>query len=76
MAPPWLLALWALIKERSFANVRTVNLADFAVKGMVQCRNRKCRSWKTLTTEVQTRSADEPMTVKVFCTECERRWKL
>lgn len=35
----------------------------------------KCGSWKTEYTEVQTRSADEPTTKKVFCWKCGHRFK-
>jgi transcription elongation factor S-II len=35
----------------------------------------KCGSLKTEYTEVQTRSADEPTTKKVYCWKCGNRWK-
>jgi DNA-directed RNA polymerase subunit M/transcription elongation factor TFIIS len=35
----------------------------------------KCGSFKTEYTEVQTRSADEPTTKKVYCWKCGNRWK-
>lgn len=35
----------------------------------------KCKKKKCTYTQVQTRSADEPMTTFVFCTECGNRWK-
>jgi transcription elongation factor S-II len=35
----------------------------------------RCKSTKTTSTQKQTRSADEPMTVFVFCTNCGKRWK-
>lgn len=35
----------------------------------------KCGSFKTEYTEVQTRSADEPTTKKVYCWKCGHRWK-
>jgi DNA-directed RNA polymerase subunit M/transcription elongation factor TFIIS len=41
--------------------------------GMLQCR--KCGSKKTSYYELQTRSADEPMTVFARCHECPNRWK-
>lgn len=35
----------------------------------------RCKSTKTTSTQKQTRSADEPMTVFVLCMNCGKRWK-
>jgi len=34
----------------------------------------KCRKRKVSYTQVQTRSADEPMTIKAYCNHCGHRW--
>lgn len=35
----------------------------------------RCKSTKTTSTQKQTRSADEPMTVFVLCKNCGKRWR-
>ena len=40
--------------------------------GLLKCR--RCKSMKTTYTMVQTRSADEPSTLKVQCQKCGLRW--
>ncbi|GMT16473.1 hypothetical protein PFISCL1PPCAC_7770, partial [Pristionchus fissidentatus] len=35
----------------------------------------KCNKKNCTYTQLQTRSADEPMTTFVFCLECGNRWK-
>ena len=46
---------------------------DSMPDGAFQCR--RCKSRKTTYYEMQTRSADEPMTVFVTCLKCNNRWK-
>jgi DNA-directed RNA polymerase subunit M/transcription elongation factor TFIIS len=41
--------------------------------GFFKCR--RCKSMKTTYYELQTRSADEPMTVFVTCHQCGNHWK-
>ncbi|CBJ32824.1 conserved unknown protein [Ectocarpus siliculosus] len=41
--------------------------------GMFECG--RCKSTKTTYTQKQTRSADEPMTTFVTCSNCKNRWK-
>lgn len=41
--------------------------------GIFKCG--RCKSDKTTYYQLQTRSADEPMTTFVTCTNCEKRWK-
>ncbi|MAR39645.1 MAG: hypothetical protein CMD22_03005 [Flavobacteriales bacterium] len=46
---------------------------DKDYKGLFRCA--KCRGYKTTFYQMQTRSADEPMTVFITCHTCNRRWK-
>lgn len=46
---------------------------DDAPDGVFTCRN--CKSKKTQYTCLQTRSADEPMSIYVSCLKCGKRWK-
>ena len=43
------------------------------VEGVFKCG--KCGSRETVSTEKQMRSADEPMTIFVRCTQCGNKWK-
>ena len=43
------------------------------VKGMFKCG--RCKTYKTTYYQMQTRSADEPMTTFVSCNNCGNRWK-
>ena len=44
------------------------------ITGMFTCV--RCKSQKTSSSQKQTRSADEPMTVFVKCDNCGKRWKI
>ena len=57
------------IKRDKSKTQTSVNIEE----GAFQCR--KCGSKKTTYYQMQTRSADEPMTTFVQCTECPSRWK-
>ena len=48
-----------------------LNQPDY--KGLFRCG--RCKSYKTTYYQMQTRSADEPMTVFVTCHNCDTRWK-
>lgn len=58
--------------ERTLRKQRGVN-PDDVPDGVHQCR--QCKSMKTTYTQLQTRSADEPMTTFVVCLNCSKRWK-
>jgi transcription elongation factor S-II len=57
------------IKYREVINGRAENVPE----GILQCG--KCRSKRVAWYQMQTRSADEPMTVFATCAECGKRWK-
>ena len=40
-----------------------------------QCPQKGCRVWNAKFVQVQTRSADEPMTIFLTCNECGKRWR-
>lgn len=47
--------------------------AETSYEGLFKCG--KCKSKKTTYYQMQTRSADEPMTTFITCMECANRWK-
>jgi DNA-directed RNA polymerase subunit M/transcription elongation factor TFIIS len=60
------------IKARELAREQAkAREADY--EGLFVCR--KCKSKKTTYYQMQTRSADEPMTTYVTCTGCGLKWK-
>lgn len=58
-------------KELEMETARVKQDEDYA--GMFKCG--KCKSKKTTYYQMQTRSADEPMTTYVTCLGCNNRWK-
>ena len=50
-----------------------LNTEDPDYEGLFKCG--KCKSNKTTYYQMQTRSADEPMTTFVTCINCNNRWK-
>jgi transcription elongation factor S-II len=46
---------------------------DASYTGILKCG--KCKSVKTTYYQMQTRSADEPMTTYVTCLNCQHKWK-
>lgn len=59
------------LQNEKFAPVLDATLIG---SGAFVCR--KCKSDRTTYTELQTRSADEPMTQHVVCYNCGTRWKM
>lgn len=58
-------------KELEIEKIKAKN--DEEYEGIFMCK--KCKSKKTTYYQLQTRSADEPMTTYVTCTNCDNRWK-
>jgi transcription elongation factor S-II len=66
--------LWKdIIQQWEFAKQREKESTVESMTDAFECR--KCHSRKTTYYQMQTRSADEPMTVFVSCLECGTRWK-
>lgn len=63
--------VWGRLKAESLAKL--IVKKEVAEDGMFKCN--RCKSMKTVYYQMQTRSADEPMTTYVTCTNCEARWK-
>tara|TARA_B100000902_G_scaffold85515_1_gene89791 strand:+ start:95 stop:598 length:504 start_codon:yes stop_codon:yes gene_type:complete len=63
--------VWGRLKAEALAKLTAKK--EVTEDGMFKCN--KCKSMKTVYYQMQTRSADEPMTTYVTCTNCEARWK-
>ena len=50
-----------------------MKLKKEAMTDQFECK--RCKSRETAYYEVQTRSADEPMTIFITCLNCGNRWK-
>lgn len=61
-------------KEQQQFRILQEESAENCADGMYQCG--KCHKRKTIFTEMQTRSADEPMTVFLTCLVCHHRWRM
>jgi DNA-directed RNA polymerase subunit M/transcription elongation factor TFIIS len=70
---PWAKTLEERIEKNMKKDYVSVVLQDPNYKGIFKCR--RCKSHKTTYYEMQTRSADEPMTVFITCHNCDSRWK-
>ena len=62
-----------MIEKKQKRDKSKVQLNMNIEEGEFQCK--KCGSKKTTYYQMQTRSADEPMTTFVQCTQCPSRWK-
>tara|TARA_Y100000389_G_scaffold201575_2_gene244617 strand:+ start:5389 stop:5919 length:531 start_codon:yes stop_codon:yes gene_type:complete len=62
-----------LLNVKSKRDKIKYELKPEAMTNLFKCR--KCGSRETSYYEVQTRSADEPMTQFITCLKCENRWK-
>ena len=62
-----------LIKAKIIRDKNKFEVNIEAATDTFKCR--KCRSTKTTYYQMQTRSADEPMTTFVTCIDCGQRWK-
>lgn len=70
----------AMMKEKLISkeikiaeNIAKLDAEKKESKGLYTCK--RCKSTCTVFQEVQTRSADEPMTIFVTCMNCDNRWK-
>ncbi len=68
---PWSKALLK-VRERELT-IEKARAAEKDYEGLFKCG--KCKSTKTTYYQMQTRSADEPMTTYVTCKNCGNRWK-
>ena len=68
---PWAQAAFKL-KERELA-IERAKAAEEDYEGLFKCG--KCKLTKTTYYQMQTRSADEPMTTYVTCKNCGHKWK-
>ena len=69
---PWCKQMVENKKKNNDRHVRNNGLPD-DYKGAFRCG--KCKSWMTTYYQLQTRSADEPMTTFVTCHECNNHWR-
>jgi len=66
--------LWVnALMEKSKQDEYKCNVNVEAATNAFKCR--RCHSINTTYYQMQTRSADEPMTTFVTCLECDKRWK-
>lgn len=71
LAPDYIKATRERMKERTTA--AAITYQPVGIKGLFICK--RCHSDETISTEMQTRSADEPMTIFIQCVKCKNRWR-
>lgn len=74
MAPEAVKRARKLAAEHFLREAEGAKLDDLAQGDMFECP--KCHKRKTTFYEMQTRSADEPMTVFITCINCKHRWRI
>lgn len=63
--------VWETLKTKTLN--QAIVKQEVQEDGMFKCN--RCKSMKTVYYQMQTRSADEPMTTYVTCTNCNLKWK-
>lgn len=63
--------VWEVLKSKTLN--QSIVKQEVQEDGMFKCN--RCKSMKTVYYQMQTRSADEPMTTYVTCTNCNLKWK-
>jgi len=59
--------------QKKLDEISTTEIKDAEICGIFECG--RCKSYKTTYYQLQTRSADEPMTTFVTCVNCNKKWK-
>tara|TARA_B100000287_G_scaffold411946_1_gene441889 strand:+ start:818 stop:1321 length:504 start_codon:yes stop_codon:yes gene_type:complete len=63
--------IWETLRKKTLE--QSIVKKEIQEDGMFKCN--RCKSMKTIYYQMQTRSADEPMTTYVTCTNCDLKWK-
>jgi DNA-directed RNA polymerase subunit M/transcription elongation factor TFIIS len=69
----WQSKTFAREQEREKQDIQVMTVKLSVTEGLYQCS--RCKSQKTFSRQVQTRSADEGMTSIIQCSECNKVWK-
>lgn len=71
----WKLAphIWEPIQKKVDMKRGCMEIHEEESEGLYKCR--KCKSMNTTFITLQTKSADEPMTIYITCKNCDNRWK-